>query len=68
MLATHQRRVIQLAPPTFAVWVNVVDREIFPRQFAGTRGAHSISCRIPQDPALLWSKTSLRVLFRKEAA
>jgi hypothetical protein len=34
MLPAHERRVLKLAAPALAVWVDVINGEIIPRQLA----------------------------------
>ena len=53
MLATHQRRVLQMASSSFAVRVDVIDGEVVPGQLATATGATSIGGGIPDDAALL---------------
>jgi hypothetical protein len=67
VFAAHKRRVVEAASSAFTMRINVVDRKIFPRQFAPTSCAHLAGTRVPNDPALLWSETPLCILPSEQA-
>jgi hypothetical protein len=67
VFATHQGRVLKLGSPTLTVCVDMVDREILPRELAPTGSAHPVGGSVPDHPALLRSKATLRILSSEKA-
>jgi hypothetical protein len=63
--SAHERRVFKLALHAFAMWVDMVNGEITPRQlmFASRMQAGPVCGCVPNDTALLGGETTLAVSF-----